>query len=320
LITTVLGDIEPAALGPTDCHEHLLIRGGLPIVLEPDFTLDSVDAAVAEVAEYQAAGGAALVDCMPLGVGRDARGLVEIARRTGATIIATTGFHRDRFYAADHWVRAYDMERIAGLLVAEARDGMEASGYGGPFVERLPARPGAIKVATTAPEPTPTERKLVAAVAVAQRRTGLPVLTHTDDDRSAAQQMSILDKYGVPASAVVFGHMDRHTGVAGLAELCRTGATVCLDWLGRNDRRPDAYVADLVAGLASEGCLDRVVLGQDLARRQYWRAYGGGPGLANLVSGFPRLLRVAGLTDDQLRQVLVDNPRRILDRDRSESS
>jgi 5-phospho-D-xylono-1,4-lactonase len=314
LITTVLGEIEPAALGPTDCHEHLLIRGGLPIVLEPDFTLDSVDAAVAEVAEFQAAGGAALVDCMPLGVGRDARGLVEVARRTGAAIIATTGSHRDRYYAADHWVREYDVERITDLLVAEWRDGMEASGYGGPFVERLPARPGAIKVATTAPEPTPTERKLVAAVAVAQRRTGLPVLTHTDDERSAGYQMSILDEAGVPASAVVFGHMDRHTGVPGLAELCRTGATVCLDWLGRHDRRPDSYVADLVAGLASEGCLDRVVLGQDLARRRYWRAYGGGPGLVNLMSGFPALMHAAGLTSAQIRRVLVDNPRRVLNR------
>jgi phosphotriesterase-related protein len=311
-IVTVLGELDPAALGPTDCHEHLLIRGGLPIVLEPEFTLDSVDAAVAEVGDFQAAGGAALVDCMPLGVGRDARGLVEVARRTGATVIATTGFHRDRYYAADHWVHAYDAERIADLMVAEHTDGMEVSGYGGPYVERIAARPGAIKLAFSGPEPTPTERKLAAAVAMAQRRTGLPVVTHTDDERSAALQMSILDGYGVPASSVVFGHMDRHTGVPGLAEVCRSGATVCLDWLGRHDRRPDAYVADLAAGLAAEGCLDRVVLGQDLARRGYWKAYGGGPGLANLVATFPALLRKAGLTDDHIRQLLVDNPRRVL--------
>jgi phosphotriesterase-related protein len=314
VIVTVLGEVEPSALGPTDCHEHLLIRGGLPIVLEPEFTLDSVDAAVTEVEQFRAAGGAALVDCMPLGVGRDARGLVEIARRTGATIIATTGFHKDRYYAADHWVREYDVDLIADLLVAEHTGGMEVSGYGGPRVARIPARPGAIKVATSAPAPTPTERKLVAAVALAHRRTGLPVLTHTDDAASAEHQMSILDSHGVPPSAVVFGHMDRHAGVAELVEVCRTGATVCLDWLGRTDRRPDSYVADLVAGVAAEGQLDRVVLGQDLARRHYWRAYGGGPGLANLVSGFPSLLRKAGLTDADIRRVMVDNPRRVLAR------
>ncbi|HEY8472617.1 MAG TPA: hypothetical protein VIL37_08270 [Natronosporangium sp.] len=316
MIITVLGEVAPDTLGPTDCHEHLLIRGGLPIVLEPDFRLDSVDIAVAEVTEFGAAGGAAIVDCMPLGVGRDARGLVEIAERTGVTIIATTGFHKDRYYAADHWVRDYDVDLIADLLVAEYTDGMEVSGYGGPRVRRIPARPGAIKVATSAPEPTPTERKLVAAAGQAHLRTGLPVLTHTDDARSAEYQLAILTELGVEPSAVVFGHMDRHAGVAELAAVCRTGATVCLDWLGRPDRRPDAYVADLVAGVAGEGLLDRVVLGQDLARRHYWRAYGGGPGLANLVDAFPRLLRAAGLTDADVHRVLVDNPRRVLTRRR----
>jgi len=316
VIVTVLGEVPPDTLGPTDCHEHLLIRGGLPIVLEPDFTLDSVDTAVTEVAEFRSAGGAAIVDCMPLGVGRDARGLVEIAERTGVTIVATTGFHKDRYYPADHWVREYDVDLIADLLVAEYMDGLEVSGYGGPRVRRIPARPGAIKVATSAPAPTPTERKLVAAAGHAHRRTGLPVLTHTDDAGSAEHQMSILDDYGVSPAAVVFGHMDRHAGVAELVEVCRTGATVCLDWLGRTDRRPDSYVADLVAGVASEGQLDRVVLGQDLARRQYWRAYGGGPGLVNLVTGFPKLLREAGLTGADVRRVLVDNPRRVLARRR----
>lgn len=314
MIVTVLGEIPPAELGPTDCHEHLLIRGGLPIVLEPDFALDSVDAAVAEVGEFLAAGGAALVDCMPLGVGRDARGLVEIASRTGATIIATTGFHKDRYYAADHWVHGYGVDQIAELLVAEFTDGLEVSGYGGPLVSRLDARPGAIKVATSGPSPTATELKLVEAVGHAQVRTGLPVLTHTDDAGSADVQLSVLTAAGVPPSSIVFGHMDRHASVDQLAALCATGASVCLDWMGRHDRRPDEFIADLVAELGSRGHLGHVVLGQDLARRAYWHAYGGGPGLVNLMESFPALLRKAGLTDDHIRRVLVDNPRRVLDR------
>lgn len=314
MIVTVLGEIPPADLGRTDCHEHLLIRGGLPIVLEPDFALDSVDAAVAEVGEFLAAGGAALVDCMPLGVGRDARGLVEVASRTGAVVIATTGFHKDRYYAADHWVHSYSVESIVELLVAEFTEGLEVSGYGGPLVQRLEARPGAIKVATSGPSPTATELRLVEAAGYAQVRTGLPVLTHTDDAGSADIQLSVLTGCGVPPSSIVFGHMDRHASVSALAELCVAGASVCLDWMGRHDRRPDEYIADLVAELASRGFLEHVVLGQDLARRAYWHAYGGGPGLANLMESFPALLRKAGLTDDHIDQVLVGNPRRVLDR------
>ncbi|WP_158564054.1 phosphotriesterase family protein [Jiangella anatolica] len=314
MIVTVLGEIAPAELGPADCHEHLLIRGGLPIVLEPDFALDSVDAAVAEVGEFVAAGGRALVDCMPLGVGRDARGLVEVAERSGAHVIATTGFHKDRYYAADHWVHTYSVEAIVELLVAEFTEGLEVSGYGGPLVSRLTARAGAIKVATSGPIPTATELRLVEAAGHAQVRTGLPVLTHTDDAGSADVQLSVLTACGVAPSSIVFGHMDRHASVAALAAICSTGASVCLDWMGRHDRRPDSYIADLVAALASAGYLEHVVLGQDLARRAYWHAYGGGPGLANLMESFPALLHKAGLSDDQIDQVLVGNPRRVLNR------
>ena len=44
-VRTVLGDIDPADLGVTYAHEHIVIDGGRPVLLEPDFDL-SVDAAV----------------------------------------------------------------------------------------------------------------------------------------------------------------------------------------------------------------------------------------------------------------------------------
>jgi len=44
-VRTVLGDIDPADLGVTYAHEHIVIDGGPPVLLEPDFDL-SVDAAV----------------------------------------------------------------------------------------------------------------------------------------------------------------------------------------------------------------------------------------------------------------------------------
>ena len=62
-----------------------------------------------------------------------------------------------------------------------------------------------------------------------------------------------------------------------------------------------------MVGLADAGHLGRVLIGQDLARRQYWRAYGGGPGLRNLPD-FAVLLREAGLDDDGVNTVLITNP------------
>lgn len=314
MIESVLGPVSPAELGPTDCHDHLFIRGGLPIVLEPDFRLDSVDAAISETKEVLAAGGQAIVDCMPLGVGRDAEGLVRVARETGATIIAATGFHKDRYYAADHWVRDYDVDRVTALLVAEWAEGMERSGYGGPYVDRIDARPGIIKIATSVDGPTPTERKLVAAAAAAAVETGLPVISHTESAGAAAIQLELLGRGGVPANQVILSHMDRHSDVDALAAACATGATVCLDWMARMDRRPDEVIAEQVAGLFARGCGDHVTLGQDLARRQYWHAYGGGPGLAHLFTSFVPLLRRIGLSDKEIDTVLVQTPRRVLAR------
>lgn len=316
---TVLGKLPAEELGPTDCHEHLFIRGGLPVVLEPEFRLDDVDAAIAEVGDFAAAGGAALVDCMPLGVGRDAEGLVTVAQRTGLTVIAATGFHKDRYYAADHWVRDYSADRITELVVAEYAEGMERSGYNGPDIHRLDARPGLIKVASGDPGPTPTERKLLVAGADAAVETGLPILTHSESFEGAATQLETITGRGVPAERILLSHVDRHgpadqpkVHLDRLTELLDSGATACLDWLGRTDRRPDSVVAGMVAGLFERGYADRVVLGQDLARRQYWTAYGGGPGLAHLFRTVVPLLRDAGLDDDQVEQVMVRTPRRVL--------
>lgn len=314
MITSVLGDVEVELLGPTDCHDHLFIRGGLPVVLEPDFRLDSVPAAIAEARDVLAAGGRAVVDCMPLGVGRDAAGLVDVARTTGLTIVAATGFHKDRYYAADHWIREYDVDRITELIIAEFREGMERSGYNGPYVDRISARPGVIKVATSGPEPTKTERKLLAAVGAAARVTGLPVITHTEVLGGAEDQLAALAAEGVPADRVICSHVDRHCDIDQLAALVATGATVCLDWLARTDRRPDQVVADLVTGLFGRGFGHQVVLGQDLARRQYWRAYGGGPGLAHLFSSFVPQLRRSGATDADIDTILVRTPRRAFSR------
>ena len=43
-VRTVLGDIEPAALGVTYAHEHVIIDGGRPVLMEPDFDLGDVAA------------------------------------------------------------------------------------------------------------------------------------------------------------------------------------------------------------------------------------------------------------------------------------
>jgi phosphotriesterase-related protein len=313
VITSVLGELPASELGATACHEHLLIGEGHPVVIEPDFRLDDVEAAVREARELLAAGGAAVVDCMPLGVGRNPDGLAEVARRTGLTVLAVTGFHRDAFYPADHWVRALDVDGLTQRVIDDATCGMELPDQvPGRPVARSGSRPGLIKVAISGEHGTPLENALLEAVTAAAVATGLPVITHTESVAGAVKQVEKLTEAGVSPERVILSHMDRHGDLEAVAELCATGATVCLDWLGRPNRDHDRVVVELVVALIAKGYADKVVLGQDLARRQYWHAYGGGPGLAHLFTTVVPQLRQAGVSQRELDAILVDTPRRVL--------
>ena len=102
---TVLGDIAPEELGVVYAHEHLVIHGGRPVQLFPDFQLADVDKAVAELAPAQALGLRTVVDAMPADCGRDVLMLAEIARRSGVHVIAPSGLHHERYYHDRHWTR-----------------------------------------------------------------------------------------------------------------------------------------------------------------------------------------------------------------------
>src|SRR3984885_1788441 len=82
-IRTVLGDIDSALLGRTNAHEHLFIRDGLIVLLEPEFRLDSEAHAISEATDFRSHGGQAIIDTSPLSVGRDPEGLVNVSRATG---------------------------------------------------------------------------------------------------------------------------------------------------------------------------------------------------------------------------------------------
>ena len=63
-IRTVLGDIDPAVLGVTYAHEHLVIDRGRPVELSPDFLLNDIDKLTDELRSGYAAGLRAAIDMM----------------------------------------------------------------------------------------------------------------------------------------------------------------------------------------------------------------------------------------------------------------
>ncbi|MEU7837868.1 hypothetical protein [Nonomuraea sp. NPDC049129] len=305
-VRTVLGDVEE--LGITYAHEHLFMTGGWPVRNEPDYRLDSFDAAVVEVTEAQRLGLSAVVEMTPLGFGRSPSLMKELAERTGLHVIAVTGFHKSGYYSDMHWMHRYSVDEITELLVAEIDQGMDEYGLVGPLVRRSSARAGAIKIATAYHSFGRGVARLVGAVAAAARRTGVPVVTHCDKGTMGHELLDALASEGVAADRVVLGHIDHNPDAGYLASLAERGAYLAFDRPGRVKYGPDSEIVTLVAELAERGLGDRVLFGMDLARRSYWPSLGGGPGLTYLLERFVPRLEAAGL-GEVAKAALIGNPR-----------
>jgi phosphotriesterase-related protein len=308
-IRTVLGDIEPADLGPTYAHEHLVIDGGRPVELEPDFLLADVDKAVEELAPARQLGLAAVVDAMPCSAGRNVAKLAEISRRSGIHVIAPTGLHLAKYYDPDGWTEHESVEEIAERFRADIEDGIDAHDYLGPVVERTDHRAGVMKIAAGSPELTAREQRVYEAAAIAHRATGCPILTHCGGP-GALEQIRLLAANGVDPSHVVLSHTDKVVDRGYHRDILATGAFVEFDQGFRWKPGVENGTLTLLEWLLEDDLGGQVVLGMDAARQGYWSAYGGKPGMTFLLGAFADAMRERGIGDDAQAAIFVRNPAR----------
>lgn len=284
IVRTVLGDIDPSALGPTDAHDHAFFAS--PLL--PGQELDDLEAAIAEVHTLAAAGAAAFVDWTPLGLGRDVDALRLVSQATGMHVVASTGVHREAHYAPDDPLRALTEDELADRFAADVAAGS-----------------GAIKVGADYHRLSSFEARVFAAAADAHARTGAPVLVHTELGTHGPE---ILERL-VGVTGVVLAHLDRNPDPGLHAELAAAGAYLEYDGPGRAKYWPDSTILELIEAVAERGHGDRLLCGGDLAGRHMSRAHGGGPGMDYLFARFrPRLERELGAS--LAERIFVSNPAR----------
>jgi 5-phospho-D-xylono-1,4-lactonase len=306
-VRTVLGDIDAADLGVTYSHEHVVIAGGRPVEMSPDFRLDDIDRIAAELREVKAMGLRAVVDAMPADCGRDAVLLAEVSRRSELHVVAPTGLHHARFYDERHWSARASPDQIADLFVADIDVGIDAYDYGGPIVERTPYRAGVIKVGGSGEFPTARDGRVFEAAAIAQRRTGCPILTHCEDGERALEQVAVLTGHGADPAHIVLSHADKVVDRAYHREIAATGAVLEYDQAFRWKDAENGTLR-LLEWMVEDGLTGQVVLGLDAARQGYWTSYGGSPGMAYLLGDFSRQLRERGIGEDAREAFFVRNP------------
>jgi predicted metal-dependent phosphotriesterase family hydrolase len=312
IIRTVLGDIAPEQLGFTDAHEHLIMDKDYILKLNPDYRLDSVEKTAAEVLSFMGAGGRAAVEMTCLGVGRNAKKLVEVARKTGFHIIASTGFHRPQFYIESHWRYFYDVDQIARIFIEEIEKGMDQNQYNGPLIDRTEARAGVVKIATGYYVMKPEDERIVHAAAIAHRETGVPIFTHTEDGTLGLELVRILGSDGVDPAHITIGHYDRNPDFYLHHELAKTGCYLQYDTPSRRKYFPESHFVELVRKMVEAGHGKQILWGGDLARQSYQGAYGGAPGLKYVLEDFIPRMRQEGFSEDVIADIFVNNPARAL--------
>ena len=206
-------------------------------------------------------------------------------------------------------MRRATVEELAALFVADIDTGIDAEDYGGPIVRRTSHRAGVIKVGGSGEFPTERDRRVFTAAAVAHRQTGCPIMTHCEAGTRGLEQVRLLVDAGADPAHVVLSHVDKVVERAYHRELAATGAVLEYDGAFRWKDEPNGTL-QLLGWMAEDGLLDHVVLGLDAARRGYWTAYGGSPGMTYLLDGFDREMRAIGLDDAALRTMFVANPAR----------
>lgn len=304
---TVLGDIDPAELGVVYAHEHLVIHGGRPVQLFPDFELADVDKAVAELAPCQELGLRTVVDAMPADCGRDVLMLAEIARRSGVNVIAPSGLHHERYYHDRHWSVRLSTDEIADLFVADITDGIDELDYNGPVVKRTPHKAGVMKIAGSTGGPSARDEPIFAAAAMAQHRTGCPILTHCEGGTGALEQVDVLVRNGGDPAHIVLSHVDKIVDRGYMRDIAATGARVEYDQ-GFRWGEEDNGTLQLLEWAAEDGLLGHITLGLDAARQGYWTQFGGAPGWTYLLGEFSDRMRERGFGDAELHTLFVDAP------------
>jgi predicted metal-dependent phosphotriesterase family hydrolase len=308
-VRTVLGDIDPGELGVTYAHEHLIIDGGRPVEMSPDFLLADVDRMAMELGDAASAGLRTAVDAMPVDCGRNPRKLAELSRRTVVNVVAATGLHHERFYGSSHWSLRASEEELADLFVADVVDGIDERDYSGPIVRRTDIRAGIVKVAGSQGGPSDRDVPIFRAAAVTHARTGVPVHTHCEAGTGALEQIRLLVDAGVPAQRISLSHVDKVVDRGYHREVFASGAFAVYDQAFRWGDGDNGTLG-LLEWAVADGHAGQVMLGMDAARQGYYRAFGGSPGLSFLLREFSDAMDGRGIGAEIRKCLFVDNPAR----------
>lgn len=301
-VTTVLGADPLDRPGIVDAHTHVWVAP-VPGAAPGAPRLDDPEAIAEELSEFAAAGGAALIDCQPPGAGRDAGRLVELSRRSGVAIVASTGFHLPVYYAPERSPWRADPEVLLARLLDELLVGLE-----GPDGVRLPARAGAVKAAHPG-YLDPDVRRMFEVAARAATTAGVLLLIHTERGAGVEELAEMLLAIPMAADDVILCHTDKRPDRGLHRTLAETGFLLEYDTFMRSKYVPEERLWPLLEAMLADGHERAVACGLDLADQSQWR-YGGDPyGPRAWDAAIVPAMRARGFSEEQITRLTGGNVR-----------
>jgi phosphotriesterase-related protein len=340
-VQTVLGVIEPGNVGITSSHEHILFdmieqwrepeaaseRGvaygkitmenlGLvrakPGAIRENMYQTDEKLAIDEVMRFKLAGGGTIVECSQNGLHRDPAGLARVARATGTNIVMGSGYYIGSTHPED--MDARTEEEIADEVARDILVGVGETGI----------RAGIIGEVGNSDPWTPNEKKVLRACTLAQRRTGAPMNIHPGvTDELALEHITFVKEAGADLTHIAISHVDGYEySLATQYKIAEAGCYVEYDGFGNGlyhfpygkrviNVHSDVHRIYGIKKLIEEGFINQILLGGDICFKCSLAAYGG-YGYAHIINNLIPLMRIEGITEEQIRTLTVENPTRFL--------
>ena len=335
-VITVNGPVDPARLGVTLMHEHLLFTC-LVWFLEGSYRGLGADAygpvttenaawlreypyrnrdnlintdwrlTANELRRFKMAEGRTVVDSSDLGLGRDVWGLKKIADDVGMNIVSGTGYYVDD--AHPWYVDSKTDDELAEGMIRDITEGADDTGI----------RCGLIGEIGTSDPITDAEWKVLSAAAITHHATGAAIQIHALHELRLMPDILdfLIEKMGVHPTRVISGHMDLTTDDHRyMKQVAEYGTFFEFDGFGHPCPTDGVYVSDedrigAVEWLISEGHEDQLLFSHDIGLKARLSSFGG-PGYDHVMNVIVPSLRGNGVAAEVLTKILIDNPQRVL--------
>ena len=315
-VPTTAGEIDVDELGPVLMHEHVFLRTEALQLGWPGFGGWDAEAEVAAAHErlrgLSRAGVGTILDMTVPGLYRDPALVARAAEGTGLKVMFATGYYTYDSLPFPFQYRGRgkildDEDRLLeSLFERDVTTGIGDTGF----------RAAVLKIVTDEQGMTPDVERLAIAVANVHARAGTPVCTHAHaPTQRGLEQQHFLAAHGADLGRVMIGHSNETTDLGYLEQIIAGGSYVGWDRCGLAVTVPLAGQLDTLATLCERGYAGRIMLAHDKASFTDWFTNAEQDFVlpdwqfTYIHSALLPGLRERGVTDDQIDQMLVRNPR-----------